>query len=186
MLDDEPDVNKFIHLGFIEQREKHGDAKVTPSCQPHDAPETETETEEKKNTSPGEGEVRDAVEESYKSRKGRLLKNGVLSSFNEFWEAFSYMKGKAEAADSWLDVYSPGVLDDIIAGAKSEAENRKQLIAKGGTPKWAQGWLTARRWEDARDPVGSLKVDCSRCDFWAKGICTEKKTSCNKFMEIRK
>ena len=37
-LDEAPNVNKFIELGFL-------DADMTPTCQPNDALETETETE---------------------------------------------------------------------------------------------------------------------------------------------
>lgn len=45
LLDNEPNINKFIELGFINPRDRQVDANVTPTCQPNDAPETETEAE---------------------------------------------------------------------------------------------------------------------------------------------
>jgi hypothetical protein len=45
MLDDEPDIEKFIEYGFIERVENSVVVNVTSSGCQHDAPETETETE---------------------------------------------------------------------------------------------------------------------------------------------
>lgn len=58
LLDDNPDIDRFIELGFLSQSEPHEeksepyetlgcqlDATLTTKCQPNDAPETETETE---------------------------------------------------------------------------------------------------------------------------------------------
>ncbi len=45
MLDEEPNINKFIELGFIDGECQPSDNQVTTTCQPSDAPETETETE---------------------------------------------------------------------------------------------------------------------------------------------
>lgn len=38
-LDEEPNLNKFIELGFFETDGRHDDAKLTPSAQPDDVPE---------------------------------------------------------------------------------------------------------------------------------------------------
>lgn len=84
------------------------------------------------------------------TRKGFRLTGKRLLAFNGFWEAFAYKRGKAEAADAWLGI--PQLTDSLVAricdAARQEAANRPQVEARGGTPKWAQGWLTARRWED--------------------------------------
>lgn len=84
------------------------------------------------------------------TRKGLRLTGKRLLAFNGFWEAFAYKRGKAEAADAWLGI--PQLTDSLVAricdAARQEAANRPQVEARGGTPKWAQGWLTARRWED--------------------------------------
>lgn len=84
------------------------------------------------------------------TRKGRRVTGKRLETFNGFWEAFAYKRGKAEAADAWLDI--PKLTDALVAricsAARQEAAQRPQLEARGSTPKWAQGWLAARRWED--------------------------------------
>lgn len=84
------------------------------------------------------------------TRKGLRLTGKRLLAFSGFWEAFAYKRGKAEAADAWLGI--PQLTDSLVAricdAARQEAANRPQIEARGGTPKWAQGWLTARRWED--------------------------------------
>ncbi len=48
MLDDEPNINKFIELGFIEAGGCQLDTSVTPTGCQRDAPETETETDKRK------------------------------------------------------------------------------------------------------------------------------------------
>lgn len=89
----------------------------------------------------------------YETRKKRRLAGKRLESFNRFWRAFAYAKGKAEAADAWLDIprLTNALVDAIVAAAGREAAARPGLVAKGRAPKWAQGWLAARRWEDGDD-----------------------------------
>jgi len=94
--------------------------------------------------------------EFYITRKKRKLWGKRLETFDLFWNAFGYKTGRAEAADSWIDIPSltVAIVDKIIAAAKVEAANRAELIASGKTPKMAQGWLSGRRWED--EPQGKL------------------------------
>ena len=86
----------------------------------------------------------------YLTRKKRKLKGKKLTWFLEFWKIFDYTKGKAEAADAWLEIQN--LNDDlfhyILNGAKQEALRRPALKTKGKTPKMAQGWLSGKRWED--------------------------------------
>lgn len=84
------------------------------------------------------------------TKKRRKLSGKRLETFTSFWTAFDLKKGKAEAADAWLDIpqLTVALVAQIIEAAKREASERSAQIAKGHTPKWAQGWLTARRWED--------------------------------------
>jgi len=87
----------------------------------------------------------------YKTKKGKKLQGKKLSRFNDFWTAFEYRKGKAEAADVWLEIeknLSDETYKAIIAGAKREASARPELLENNKTPKMAQGWLSGRRWED--------------------------------------
>lgn len=43
---------------------------------------------------------------------------------------------------------TPELLARICDAARQEAEKREVIQARGQTPKWAQGWLNSRRWED--------------------------------------
>ena len=87
------------------------------------------------------------------SRKKRKLAGRKLEWFEEFWDAFAYKSGKAGAADSWLDIegLTRGLVDMIVEGAKKEVVRRKTL-REDQTTIMAQGWLTARRWEDDYTP----------------------------------
>lgn len=89
-------------------------------------------------------------EDFFLTKKKRRLAGKRLETFNRFWDAFDYKRGKTEAADAWIDIPSltGSLVETIILKAKAEATGRTSLIQSGHTPKMAQGWLTARRWED--------------------------------------
>lgn len=100
-----------------------------------------------------------AGEDAYKTKKGRKLTGKRLQQFNRFWTAFAYQKGKAEAADAFLDIhgFNDELLEVIVTAATAEAASRTSALAQGKTPKMAQGWLSGRRWEDeALDPTPSV------------------------------
>lgn len=86
----------------------------------------------------------------YLTKKKRKLNGKRLEAFNRFWAAFAYPKGKAEAADAWLDIptLTDSLVDEIVKAAEGEALARPKVVASGQTPKWAQGWISGRRWED--------------------------------------
>lgn len=96
----------------------------------------------------------DAVDKNesdfFLTKKGKKLSGKRLETFNLFWEAFNHKKGKAEAADAWLNIptLTEAVVGQIVKAASSEASNRSAMIAEGRTPKMAQGWIAGRRWED--------------------------------------
>ena len=94
--------------------------------------------------------VTEQVEPFYLTKKKRQLKGKRLETFNRFWAAFAYPKGKAEAADAWIDIptLTDSLVDEIVSAASAEAAVRAAVIADGRTPKFAQGWLSGRRWED--------------------------------------
>jgi hypothetical protein len=89
-------------------------------------------------------------ENFYWTRKKRKLKGKRLETFNAFWDRFAYKRGKAEAADAWLEIpaMTDRMCETIYQAADIEAKNRPQLIAEGRTPKMAEGWIRGRRWED--------------------------------------
>jgi len=81
-------------------------------------------------------------------KKKVTLKGDLFYNFERFWDAFDYRKGKAEAAGVWHQLNpDPELTEKIIQSAEREAQERPRLIANK-RPKWAQGWLTSRRWED--------------------------------------
>ncbi|WP_461209943.1 hypothetical protein [Desulfocurvus sp. DL9XJH121] len=86
----------------------------------------------------------------YLTRKKKKLQGKRLEWFERFWAAFAWKKGKAEAADAWLEIpeLTDALCSRIVAAAALEARRRVELLDKGGTPKWAEGWLRGRRWED--------------------------------------
>ncbi len=90
------------------------------------------------------------AEPCYQARSGRFLTGDDLRDFSRFWQDFGLPRGKAEAADAWLDIpgRSPDRVEHICHAARCEAAARPELEARGRTPKWAQGWLNGRRWED--------------------------------------
>lgn len=106
----------------------------------------EQETKEKK-----ENNIPQSSEEKYLvTRKKKRLIGKRLETFEIFWDKFNYKKGRAEAADAWLEIPELNKLtcELIYKSAEQEAKCRLDLIASGKTPKMAQGWITARRWED--------------------------------------
>lgn len=94
----------------------------------------------------------DAVEKKnkYMTRKKRILSGQKLEWFLEFWKVFGYARGKAEAADAWIDIQdlNNDLFQSILKGAEQEASRRPDLIAQGKIPKMAQGWISGKRWED--------------------------------------
>lgn len=95
-----------------------------------------------------------ASAEVYRTKKGRKLTGKRLASFERLWRIFAYPRGKAEAADAWLDIpaLTDALVERICAAARQEAEGRAELVARGHTPKMAQGWISGRRWEDYDPP----------------------------------
>lgn len=89
------------------------------------------------------------------TKKNKRLKGKILEAFFLFWEAFGYKHGLRAAADAWLKIKWPEdrtsknkVFADIVKSAREENDGRDEKTARGSTPKMAEGWITARRWED--------------------------------------
>lgn len=137
----------------------HPEPEVSKTGPTHPSPEL-----------PQQGELKDEVTEEpqdvsaehpdiaakpkvYLTKRRRRLSGWKLEFFDKFWESFAYKKGRAEAADAWLDIpeLTPELAEKIIHAAGKEAKARPTLIANGQTPKWPQGWISGRRWEDWED-----------------------------------
>jgi hypothetical protein len=85
------------------------------------------------------------------TRKPRpVLEGKRLESFERFWEAFGLKKGRGGAEKAWaaIPTLTDSLVDQICEAARKEATQRPMLEAQGRSPKWAQGWLNERRWED--------------------------------------
>ncbi len=89
----------------------------------------------------------------YLTKKKRKLHGKRLASFERFWESFAYKKDKANAADAWMDIpqLTNSLVETICKAAQKEAAARQKKLNKGLTPIYAQGWISARRWEDEAD-----------------------------------
>jgi len=81
------------------------------------------------------------------THRGSNLVGEKAKDFLLFWEAFDYKNGKAQAASSWANIknYNVALVEQIISAARETAKNRNPEKL---TPKMAQGWLTAMRWQD--------------------------------------
>lgn len=159
--------------------------RFTPSPIPSPIP-SPTPYVEKHSAPKKTGAAKTEEEIFYQTKKKKKLRGESLERFLVFWKEFSYPKGKAEAADAWLDVYVPENFDAIIKGAKTECRNRPEIIAKGSTPKMGQGWLTGRRWEDEYVSGKFSKNDCAKCELKTRGLCADQKNNCEKFREKAK
>jgi hypothetical protein len=84
------------------------------------------------------------------TKRKRKIIGKRLETFNQFWEVFNYKRGKAEASDAWLDIplLTDKIVGDILLAARKESSRRQRLLDANRTPKMAQGWITASRWED--------------------------------------
>ncbi|MCG7989395.1 MAG: helix-turn-helix domain-containing protein [Candidatus Thiodiazotropha weberae] len=140
-------------------------SSVSPELQFHEplnygSPEQGTEQGKDKISASGDAvAVNDEVEKFYITKRKRKLKCQQLERFNEFWETFELKRGKPEAADAWLDAkVTEDLFPTIITAARHEALIRRKQGENGPAPKWAQGWLSGRRWEDG-DPEAMITVD---------------------------
>ena len=89
----------------------------------------------------------------YLTKKKKKLDGWKLETFELFWKTFHWPKDKANASDAWLQI--PGLtkelaIKQIIPAAARYCAARPAIIANNHTPKWAQGWLSSRRWEDTK------------------------------------
>jgi hypothetical protein len=82
-----------------------------------------------------------------------MLKGRSLELFDQFWDAFDFKQSRKQAEKAWADI--PCMTEELAAkiceAARREAALRPQYTARGRTPKYPQGWLNDRRWEDDYD-----------------------------------
>jgi phage replication O-like protein O len=90
-------------------------------------------------------------EEKETIQKKRSYNKKFDEQFEIFWDVFADKQSKRPTYEkSWCKIpnLTEELIEKIIEGAKRYAIERQNILARGGTPKMAQGWLTDRRWED--------------------------------------
>ncbi len=131
--------------------EAHNETPAKPTVTPHDTEEGEERNEGEVKALSSSGDEAPAEAASFfTTKRKRKLSGKRWETFNLFWDTFDYKAGKAEAADAWLDLpqLTDSLVSKILTAAKDEAVRRAEVLANGGRPKMAQGWLSGRRWED--------------------------------------
>ena len=126
-----------------------------------------------------EKEKEKVISDFYTTKKRKKISGFQLQAFNQFWEAFDDKNGKAEAGDSWIDLkVTEDLLPLIIAGAERYKIKRAEIVRKNGTPKMAQGWLSAKRWEDGGEvPKPRVVKDPI--------VCPKCQRECDELVEVR-
>ncbi len=118
-----------------------------PEQDPEDVPETGPEkTPESISVPSGSTEAEEKREKTCASADADAL-------FAEFWDAFNHKFGKQRARTNWEKAVKKTDPQIVIAGARRYAKWVSGEIARDPRfkPKWAEGWLTERRWEDELD-----------------------------------
>ena len=105
----------------------------------------------KNNCSYFSGEVETPAETDTLVGRKRSISGKRARAFEAFWAAFDHKVGRAQAIDAWAQIprLTDALMEKILAAARHYAQvERPAILARGGTPKWPQGWINDRRWED--------------------------------------
>lgn len=76
--------------------------------------------------------------------------------FDRFWKAYGLTKDREGAARSWMKIKDREKLAEIIIAAAQKA--KEEALNTEGTRKYAQGWLSDRRWEDYDIPTAKAEA----------------------------
>lgn len=117
---------------------------------------TKMENESFNSTQP---EPAPAQKPASKPRHRPVLEGRSLELFNQFWDAFDFKQSRKQAEKAWADIpnMTEALAAKICEAARREAALRPQYTARGRTPKYPQGWLNDRRWEDDYDQREALE-----------------------------
>ena len=136
----------------------HTESHSVTNCHAPDT-DTDTDTDTERDPDPEESTycAAGAAPHAQKRPAGRkptsILSGKRLETFEQFWDAYGYKRGRGGAEKAWaaIPVLTVSLVEQICAAARKEADRRPALEARGMTPKMAQGWLNERRWEDDYD-----------------------------------
>ena len=130
-------------------------AETIPS--PHTPLPSKRERERESKNGDSETAEPEPIEFYYATRragKRRKLTGRALWWFKIFWECYEYKHNRADAVGAWLDLEWPGgpgndaLARHVCTGAVVEEMKRFDKVDRGQTPIYAQGWLSANRFED--------------------------------------
>jgi len=124
-LDDEPNINRFIELGFLttmcQPCGSQPDNQTTTTRPQHDAPETETETETEKN-----------------------IKHTAQNEFERWWSVYPKKVGKKPARAIWKRIKPDAdlLIEDTTVKALGDDNWQRGYIPNPAT------YLNQERWND--------------------------------------
>jgi len=149
LLDEEPNIEKLINLGFLEGDIPVGcqhDVNMTSKRRQRDAPETETEAETELNT----------LSEN-KPKKQTKTKKDYSEEFKNLWSIYGKLNGAKKAYS--YKVYQarkkkkPDMppVEDIISSIKAQIKDTERKRNRGQfVPEWPHlsTWINQDRWTD--------------------------------------
>jgi hypothetical protein len=125
-MDDLPDLNLFITLGFVK-----GDIEPIEKVYKNSMPETETERENKNTRVKPNGSTRSPK---------------IVSRFEEFWQCWPKKRKKKEAKGVWQSRGLDKIADRLIADVTTRVKRDKQWL-DGFVPNCTT-YLRGELWED--------------------------------------
>lgn len=159
-------------IGWIIAHSSSSDSTlIARHQQPDSVPEQAIDITEGNRTEQKEERKAGIDTPAYLTYKSRRLTGFQLEGFEEFWKLWRhprYGTDKSRAADSWMNLPWPDGNKDtlenriykekILYGARRFVEERDAIIELGDTPKYAQGWLSERRFETYADSINEKKL----------------------------
>lgn len=144
MLDDEPNVQKFIDLGLLTPFCRHDDVGVTSDCRQDDAPDIEVEAEKK-----------------------QKRPTSTAARFDAWWAEYPKKVEKKKARDIWKRRKLDRIADDLIADVQRRKKSDRKWL-EGYIPN-PTTYLNGDRWEDELEAGGKLRLpdDPGEWEEWA-------------------
>ena len=128
-MSQQPNINKFIELGFILSDGRQDDVKIVSNGCPSDQPKAEKK----------------------RIDKNREEKNRLVTLFDSFWNHYPKKKNKGQAEKAWKKI-KPKPNAHFLLQLKSNIEqaiNSEDWLKDGGKYiPYPATWLNAKGWED--------------------------------------
>lgn len=124
----QPNINKFIDLGFIMLDGCQLGVNLASTGSQHDQPKAKAETETETETE---------------------AKADLASSFAKFWKSYPKKTGKGAAQKSWSKITSPKTtLEKILSSLEWQIKSRQWNKEDGQYIPNPSTYLNQKRWED--------------------------------------